>query len=337
MLIRWIKRLVLLTWLLLTIIAIGAVVAHYKLKEALAQPLAISENTEIQIRAGQSVRAVLLQWQQQGWIKDEIWLRLALKRQPELANIKVGTYELPAAISAQEALQQLVDGKELQFSVTLVEGGTVAQWLTQVAGLERLTHSIESPAHLAELLAIDNANPEGWFYPDTYSYSAGSSDLDIFRRAYLRMEQALAEAWEQRQDNLPLKSPYEMLILASIVEKETAVAEERPMVASVFVNRLNIGMRLQTDPTVIYGAGDDYQGSITRKHLDTTTPYNTYRINGLTPTPIANPSLASLLATVQPEQTPYLYFVANGEGGHTFSQTLQQHNAAVRHYRSLSR
>ncbi|MFI3247036.1 MAG: endolytic transglycosylase MltG, partial [Ferrimonas sp.] len=250
MLIRWIKRLVLLTWLLLTIIAIGAVVAHYKLKEALAQPLALSENTEIQIRAGQSVRTVLLQWQQQGWIKDEIWLRLALKRQPELANIKVGTYELSAAISAQDALQQLVDGKELQFSVTLVEGGTIAQWLTQVASLERLTHSIESPTHLAELLGIDNVNPEGWFYPDTYSYSAGSSDLDIFRRAYLRMEQALTEAWEQRQDNLPLKSPYEMLILASIVEKETAVAEERPMVASVFVNRLNIGMRLQTDPTV---------------------------------------------------------------------------------------
>jgi UPF0755 protein len=175
-------------------------------------------------------------------------------------------------------------------------------------------------------------HPEGRFFPDTYVYDYGSSDLDILRRANARMEEILADVWPQRQDNLPIKSAEEALILASIIEKETSVAEERPMIAGVFVNRLRRGMKLQTDPTVIYGIGDAFDGNLTRKHLRTDTPYNTYTRKGLPPTPIAAVGRAALMAAVNPATTKALYFVAKGDGSHQFSETLEQHNAAVKQF-----
>ncbi|SUC18602.1 aminodeoxychorismate lyase [Proteus mirabilis] len=176
---------------------------------------------------------------------------------------------------------------------------------------------------------------EGWFAPDTYHYTAGTTDIAILKRAYQQMEKTLEEEWLKRDSDLPYKSAYEMLIMASIIEKETGIDAERTKVASVFVNRLKRNMRLQTDPTVIYGLGDKYRGTIYRSDLNGYTPYNTYQIDGLPPTPIAMPSVASIKAAAHPADTRYLYFVADGTGGHKFSTTLAEHNKAVAQYRRL--
>lgn len=183
-----------------------------------------------------------------------------------------------------------------------------------------------------KLIGREGQHPEGRFFPDTYVYPKHSSELDIWRQAAMAMDAKLAQAWAQREPGLPLANPEQALVLASIVEKETGLDAERAMVAGVFINRLRLGMRLQTDPSVIYGAGPDFEGRLRRKHLDTDTPYNTYTRAGLPPTPIAMPGWASLLAAVQPAQTPALYFVARGDGSSHFSATLDQHNQAVRRY-----
>ncbi|WP_035386891.1 endolytic transglycosylase MltG [Ferrimonas senticii] len=334
---RWLARILKLIGVAATIAIAAGVVAYQQVEKSLAAPLAHGNSAELVVKSGENVRTLLTRWQQQGWVESELWLRLALKLKPQLANIKVGTYQLPEQLTVEQALALLVKGVEAQFSITLVEGGTIKQWLAQIAEHPRLKHTIESPQALAQALKIDQSNPEGWFYPDTYSFNAGSSDLELLTRAHLKMEQELQRVWQDRQQPLPLNNAYELLTLASIIEKETAVASERPTVASVFINRLNKKMRLQTDPTVIYGVGDAYNGDITRKHLQTKTPYNTYRIDGLTPTPIANPSLASIEAAANPATSNYLYFVASGDGGHTFSKTLQEHNRAVKRYLALQK
>ncbi len=190
---------------------------------------------------------------------------------------------------------------------------------------------MDNQALMKELGKPDH-HPEGWFAPDTYAYVRGDTDLELLDRALADQEQILEQAWEERAEGLPLDSPYEALILASIVEKETAVPDEREEIAGVFVNRLNQGMRLQTDPTVIYGIGDDYEGNIRRHHLQQDTPYNTYRRAGLPPTPIAMPGEASIRAALNPADTEALYFVARGDGTHVFSRTLEEHQQAVREY-----
>ncbi|WP_298440020.1 endolytic transglycosylase MltG [uncultured Ferrimonas sp.] len=329
---RLLTRLAVGLGLVFTITAAGTVFVYQQSKQALVSPLGLTSTTEVVIKPGQSVRKLMQQWQQQGWLETDLWLRLALKARPELSALKVGTYRLEPGMTPEQAFTLLGSGIEAQFSITLVEGGTIEQWLTQISQHPRLRQTVATSAQLADKLALDDQNPEGWFYPDTYSFTAGSSDVELLTRAHKRMEQALTKVWEQRQSPLPLATPYELLTLASIIEKETAVAAERKLVASVFVNRLKRGMRLQTDPTVIYGLGDAYQGDITRKHLKTKTPYNTYRIDGLTPTPIANPSLASLQAAADPASSNYLYFVADGNGGHAFNTNLKAHNRAVRAY-----
>ncbi len=199
---------------------------------------------------------------------------------------------------------------------------------------EQLKHTLteSSEADIAKQLGIEQSKLEGLFLAETYHFTKGVSDLDILKRAHRKLEGILNSAWETRQENLPLTSPYQALILASIIEKETAVESERERIASVFVNRLNKRMRLQTDPTVIYGMGDNYDGNIRKKDLRAPTPYNTYVINGLPPTPIAMPGEASIRAALNPEQSAYLYFVASGNGGHVFSKNLTEHNRAVRAY-----
>ena len=216
--------------------------------------------------------------------------------------------------------------------MTLVEGWTFAQLAELLQGNVVLEHRIDlsAPAHWQGLLSeLDIEHPEGWFLPETYQFTRGDSDLDILVRAHRSMRRALEQGWQSRSEDLPLQSPYELLILASIVEKETALDSERADVAGVFVRRLRKGMRLQTDPTVIYGLGESFDGDIRRRDLETDTPYNTYTRGGLPPTPIAMPGRASLQAAARPADGESLYFVADGKGGHTFSVTLEEHQAAV--------
>lgn len=264
----------------------------------------------------------------------KIWRRL----NREKTHIKKGFYELPPNISFVDALQMVNQGKTKQFSITLIEGKTAQQWLSLLNSDANLIEDITLADAYDLLVSSDDVcaneykNIEGCLLPNTYFYSYQDSVLSILQRAYRAMTDELDVIWGKRYPDIPLNSPYEALILGSIIEKETAIESERGEIAGVFTNRLNDNMRLQTDPTVIYGVGDAYKGDITRKHLNTYTPYNTYKIDGLPITPIAMPSKASLLAAVQPKITDAYYFVASGEGGHVFSETLSQHNKAVREY-----
>jgi UPF0755 protein len=271
---------------------------------------------------------------EQGWIKSNDVSRLVRRLHPELTQLKAGTYLLQPGLNLTQTLELLKSGKEHQFAITFVEGSTFKEWREALVGASHLEHELTglSEADIAVKLGLEHEKLEGLLLAETYHYTFGTSDFDILKRASSKLQQVLNTQWEKRQDKLPLKTPYEALILASIIEKETAVEEERERVASVFVNRLNKRMRLQTDPTVIYGMGDKYDGNIRKKDLRTPTPYNTYTIFGLPPTPIAMPGEASIEAALNPESSKYLYFVASGTGGHVFSKSLAEHNRAVRAY-----
>ena len=245
-------------------------------------------------------------------------------------SIRAGTYRLERPVSPLELLDKLARGDVVLVEVLFVEGTTFRQWMAQLASNADVRHTLagRGEPEVREALGLDQP-VEGWLFPDTYRFTPGVADIDILKRAHGAMKRRLADAWAARDPELPLKTPYEALILASIIEKETGQAAERPLIASVFVNRMRIGMRLQTDPTVIYGLGDKYDGRIHKRDLVTDTPWNTYTRDGLPPTPIAMPGAASLRAAVQPAQTSYLYFVGRGDGTHEFSRTLEEHNRAV--------
>ncbi len=264
----------------------------------------------------------------------ELYRRLWLRFHPELAAVRQGTYKFEPGTRLREALMTMVNGDVYRLQVTLVEGLRLSDWLQRLAEAEYLDVQLAETdtSGLAERLGLKPGKLEGLLLPETYSYTPGDTDISILQRAHQEMERFLENAWASRDDNLPIDTPYEALILASIIEKETGIAEERPLIASVFVNRLRRGMRLQTDPTVIYGMGDDYDGNIRKRDLQTHTPYNTYVIQGLPPTPIAMPSKEAIMATLQPADSKYYYFVASGEGRHHFSKTLREHNNAVRRY-----
>lgn len=259
------------------------------------------------------------------------WARLSQRA----ATVKAGEYELRPNMSPKELLDLFSSGQVILHSITFIEGSTFAdmrQLLSKHPAVRM--DSALTPEALMNALGASGVHPEGQFFPDTYRFPRGTSDLELFTSAYRRMQAELDSAWKSRSADLPLASPYEALILASIVEKETALDRERPLVAGVFVERLKRGMRLQTDPTVIYGMMATYEGNIRRTDLVRDTPYNTYTRAGLPPTPIALPGAASLRAAVQPEMSGHLFFVATGEGdgSHYFSATLAEHNAAVRRY-----
>lgn len=261
-------------------------------------------------------------------------VRLWLRGHPELVAIKSGTYEIKEGAPLKDTLSLFASGKEFHFSLTFVEGSRFEDWQKQLSSapyLERLTVE-QSEADLAQELGIENGKLEGWFLPETYAYTTHASDLSLLRRAHQDMETFLLQSWEKRQANLPYKTPYEALIMASIIEKETGQPDERAQIAAVFVNRLRLGMKLQTDPTVIYGVKDRYDGNIRRSDLTDKNPYNTYVIDGLPPTPIAMPGKASIEAALNPLASDYLYFVAKGGGAHYFSKTLDEHNRAVREF-----
>lgn len=298
--------------------------------------LAVSEDTPlvIAVERGDTSRDVLMRLQQQQLISSarlHYWLA---KLSGQLGPIKQGYYEFTAATDWQTFWGKLINGEQMLFQVTVIEGQTAAQALATLQQAPHLTHDTAglSMTAIAERLS-DGAfhNLEGLLLPETYAYQAGSSDWDILQHAYESMHQHLMEAWQQCAAPCAVDTPYQLLILASIIEKETGLNSERELVASVFANRLRKGMRLQSDPTTIYGI-KDFDGNLTRAHLRERTPYNTYRIDGLPPTPIALPGIASLQAAAKPADTDYLYFVANADGQHVFSKTLAEHQKAVNKY-----
>lgn len=318
------------------IIAVGWVWQHY---QAFADKSIVMSNEEriLTVESGDGFHDVLKKIRALGIDEgsDVEWKALA-KQMKVASRLQVGDYAITSGLSPRSILQRLEDGDIIQRRFTLVDGWNfrdLRKALKNTANIEHETEQL-SDAELMAKLGAEGLHPEGRFLPETYMYSRGTSDLDLLQRAFDGMQEALAEAWEKRQDGLPLTSEDELLTLASIIEKETGAAEERPMIAGVFIRRLNIGMRLQTDPTVIYGIGTAYDGNIRKKDLQTDTPYNTYTRDGLPPTPIAMPGKPALEAAAQPAEGDALFFVARGDGSgrHVFSKSLSEHNAAVRNY-----
>lgn len=266
---------------------------------------------------------------------DHPWLLRGYTRIAGLDNqIKAGEYDLSNVTNKHELLGKLTDGEVIYQQVTLIDGWTFKQFRQHLESEDKLVSEIKALSNdeLMQRLGASGVHPEGQFAPDTYRFQKGESDLDILRQSYQRQQQLLQNAWQKRVVSEQIKTPEQALILASIIEKETGQASERRQIAGVFYNRLRIGMKLQTDPTVIYGMGDKYKGNIKRVHLRTDTPYNTYTRYGLPPTPIAMPGKASIEAAVNPETTKALYFVGKGDGSHYFSKTLKEHNRAVARY-----
>jgi UPF0755 protein len=259
-----------------------------------------------------------------------LWLRVSGKSQ----EIKTGVYEFGAGATPRDVLNILVKGQISALTFTLIDGWNIRQLLNAVANAPDLEQTIDSKNMDALMAAVGKpgVHPEGRFFPDTYHYAKGSKDVDLLKRAAATMDKRLESAWAARDVSGPLKTANELLILASIVEKETGKASDRPQISGVFHNRLKIGMRMQTDPTVIYGLGESFDGNLRRKDLQTDTPYNTYTRAGLPPTPISMPGLGALMAAGQPAATPAMYFVAKGDGSSAFSATLDEHNRAVRQY-----
>ena len=315
-------------------IAIGGLAA-YDYHEFLKQPVnLVSGNEEFVIKNGWTARRVSRQLVEQKIIDKHWWFDLHARLSEKASQIKSGEYILQAGLTPPQLLDVFLTGQSKQYSHSIIEGSSFKQVRQRLAGVEHLSaDSVDlSIDALMEKIGKPGQHPEGLFFSDTYSFPRDSSDLKFLQRAAAALDKVLQEEWEQRTPDLPLASPYEALILASIVEKETAVAAERPLIAGVFVSRLRKKMRLQTDPTVIYGMGDRYDGNIRRSDLTTDTPYNTYTRAGLPPTPIAMVGREAIHAVMHPEDTQALYFVAKGDGTHQFSETLEQHNAAVRKY-----
>ncbi|MDG2018712.1 MAG: endolytic transglycosylase MltG [Porticoccaceae bacterium] len=256
------------------------------------------------------------------------WARLVKKDQ-----VQAGDYWISSVDTPNTLINKFFQGDVAQHSITFLEGWSFKQWISQLAEIPQFAFVKNMyQLELFSKIGADIDHPEGWFFPDTYYYSKNDNVFSILKQAHSRMQAELELAWQSKASDLPYKTPYEALIMASIIEKETGQADERADIAGVFVRRLQQGMRLQTDPTVIYGMGDSYEGNIRRSDLRNFTPYNTYRIDGLPPTPIAMPGLASIEAALHPESGSSLYFVARGDGSHHFSDTISQHIEAVRKF-----
>ena len=303
-------------------------------------PLATGdEAVSLLVRPGSSLKSVASELHERGVLEHPKYLVLLARWLGVDDKIKAGEYALRAGLNPEQLLQQLTEGQVLQYALTLIEGENFRDMMRRVAeatALEQTLTSVDGEA-VMEAIGYPGLHPEGRFLPETYHYPRGTRDVDVLRRAFRDMESALDAAWEEREADLPLKTPYEALILASIVEKETGLAEERPQIAGVFIRRLRKGMRLQTDPTVIYGIGEQFDGDIRFRDLRKDTPYNTYTRAGLPPTPIAMPGKDALHAVLHPAAGDSLYFVARGDGSHQFSATLRAHNRAVDKYQRKKR
>ncbi len=328
-------------FLLLTLAAGVAFWGYQQLQQFANQAVNSKPDQLLTLERGTTGNKLVALLEREKLLDNAALLPWLMKIRPELSNVKAGTYSLNGVNTVADLLKALNEGKEAQFSLRFTEGETVKQVLKSLENAPHLQQTLKGKSEeeifrLLELPAIktlqEQQKIEGWIYPDTYNYTPNSTDLALLKRATDRMQKTLEQTWQQREKDLPLNNPYEMLILASIVEKETGIVAERGKVASVFINRLKAKMKLQTDPTVIYGLGDQYDGNIRKKDLEQPTAYNTYVIDGLPPTPIATPSEGALMAVAKPEKTDFLYFVADGSGGHKFSTNLNEHNRAVQEY-----
>jgi UPF0755 protein len=286
---------------------------------------------EFTVDKGSNLRIVARKLADAGLIPEPQVFWLLGRVTDQAAGIQAGRYRLSEAATPLEILKKLNDGDVIPVMITFVEGITFAEMREQLEGAAEVRVTLKglSDADVLKRVGAGESHPEGLFFPDTYRFTAGTSDLELLRKSYQTMQKRLADAWAARAPDLPYRSPYEALIMASIIEKETGRAGERPLIASVFINRLRMPMRLQTDPTVIYGMGARFDGNIRKRDLTNDTPYNTYTRDGLPPTPIAMPGGDSIKAALNPAQSDRLYFVARGDGSHYFSRTLDEHNRAV--------
>lgn len=308
--------------------------AFWQQREALQQPLKLDHEYLLDVPVGATPGGVLNRLESDGIVANAFWLRLYWRFNLPTQPLHSGEYRLLPGQTATDMLELWRKGEVVQYSLTLVEGWNFRQVRAALAKQTRLEQKLGqlSDEQLMKQLGLEGLNPEGRFFPDTYHYVRGNSDEQLLKKAHARLEQVLEEEWAQRASDLPYKEPYDALIMASMIEKETGVPTERTQIAGVFVRRLAIGMRLQTDPTVIYGMGERYNGKITRADLREPTPYNTYTIDGMPPTPIALVGREAIHAALNPQAGNSLYFVARGDGSHVFSASLEQHNRAVREY-----
>ncbi|NLY13268.1 MAG: endolytic transglycosylase MltG [Gammaproteobacteria bacterium] len=315
-------------------LAIGVALLFWMQREVLEQTLQVEAEQVLTVPAGSTPNALLLQLEQQGALHGAFWLRLTWRLQGHVQPLHAGEYQLSPAMTVAQLLEKWRSGDVLQYRVTLVEGWNFRQLRSALAQQDKLQHTLAdvSDSELMRMLGQANVHPEGRFFPDTYNFVRGQTDFDILQQAHQRLQKVLAQEWAERADDLPYRSPDEALIMASIIEKETGVAYEREEIAGVFIRRLKLGMLLQTDPTVIYGMGERYAGKITRADLRRPTAYNTYVIAGLPPTPIAMVGREAIYAALHPKPGKSLYFVARGDGTHVFSNTLAEHNKAVREF-----
>ncbi|HMC15132.1 MAG TPA: endolytic transglycosylase MltG [Albitalea sp.] len=323
----------------LRLLAITLVLAALAAAGALAwwlnRPLPLAaDSVEVSIELGTSPRDIALAWVQAGVRTSPRLLYEWFRWSGQARKIRAGSYEIGRDTTPMSLLNKMVRGDETLAVVRLIDGWTFRQFRAELAKADSLkpTTAMMTDAELMAALGAPDVLPEGRFYPDTYAYSKGASDLAVLKRAHRAMQKRLAAAWAERAPDSPLRSPDEALTLASIVEKETGVPADRGKVAGVFINRLKLGMPLQTDPSVIYGLGANFDGNLRKRDLQADTPYNTYVRAGLPPTPIAMPGKASLLAAMRPDPTKALYFVSRGDGSSEFSETLAAHNRAVNQY-----
>jgi UPF0755 protein len=325
-------------WFMVVAIAIFAAVGYLFYVNVLDfadQPLTSDAPREVIVEPGDGFNAVLAKLRRAGVTEgSDLQWRVLGKLSGAAGRIQVGEYEIAPNATPARVLEQMSNGEVVQRKFTLVEGRNFRELRAELQANTQLEHEIDkmSDAELMAALGRRGTPPEGRFLPETYVFTRGTSDLQILARALKSMDEALAKAWQGRREGLPLKDPDQLLTLASIVEKETGLAVERPQIAGVFLRRIEKGMLLQTDPTVIYGMGTAYDGNIRKADLERDTPWNTYRRAGLPPTPIAMPGKAALLAVAHPSGGSALYFVASGGGGHVFNDSLEAHNAAVRKY-----
>jgi UPF0755 protein len=317
-------------WLLLFALAIIAFSGFYALR-----PLPLSHLPyEFSLKQGSSLKSAARQMKQAGVLPSDGLFVLLARAMGKTTQVKPGNYLIESETSPMQLLDIISQGRVRQSDITIIEGSTFNQLRATINAKSTLTHDSlpMSDAEILNRIGATEKEPEGLFFPDTYNFASGSSDLTVLKRAYQLMQRNLQASWDGRDTDLPLANPYQALILASIVEKETGQEKDRKMIAGVFINRLKINMLLQTDPTVIYGMGTAFDGNLRKRDLQTDTPYNTYTRAGLTPTPIALPGLAAMQAVLHPAKTNALYFVARGDGSSYFSSTLTEHNNAVNQY-----
>jgi UPF0755 protein len=330
-------RSVLRTILALAGLAVALAIGGYLwLAHDFTSPGPSQTTVRVRVAPGSSVRTVLSELAARGAIARPVQTELYLRLHGRSTGVKAGVYELPPRASPAEILKRMEEGRVVLAQLTIVEGATFAELRRALAAHPAISVTLagKTPAEVMARLGHPDEHPEGRFFPDTYRFAAGTTDLELLRLAHSKLHAILDEAWSTRSPNLPLRTPSEALVLASIVEKETGLASERARIAGVFASRLRKGMRLQSDPTVIYGIGERYDGNIRRRDLLADTPYNTYTRRGLPPTPIALPGREAIVAATHPDERGELYFVATGkpDGSHQFSRTLAEHNDAVRRY-----